>query len=302
MDSAEKGVTAMDYWQFVNEMEEKVQRQVAENAKVEVHITVKNNGTERRGLMITQKGINISPTIYLEEYYTQFLNGKSLEQIAEKVMELYREVRFKNSWEGSHIQSFPQMKQQIVWKLISRERNQQLLKETPYEPFLDMAVVCYALLELNKHGTATMLVKNEHLKMWGVEKKDVFQAAERNSRRIFPAEFRAMKEIIAEMSGAETGQEVRDDCLYVLSNQAKNFGAVCIAYEGVQEMIAEELGENYYVIPSSVHEMLILPESKAPQRFEIEKMVTEINRTQVEKEEVLSDKVYYYSKKEKRLI
>lgn len=292
----------MDYCQFVNEVEMKVQGCVSEKTKVQAHIAVKNNGKERRGLMLIQEGINISPTIYLEEYYEQFQNGNSLEQIVEKILELYKEVRFQNSWEGDYIQSFEKIKHMIVYKLINKEKNKKLLKDTPYKPFQDLAIVCYVLLELNKSGTATMLVKEEHLKMWGVTKEEVFEQAEKNSGRLLPAEFSRMKDVIAEMLDLDLEENRTEDFMYVLSNESRSFGAVCMMYTGVLEMIAMELKENYYVIPSSVHEVIIIPESKAPEKFEIEEMVAEINKTQVEEEEVLSDRVYYYSMKEKRLI
>lgn len=292
----------MDYCQFVNEVEMKVRGCVAEKTKVQIHIAVKNNGKERRGLMLIQEGINISPTIYLEEYYEQFQNGNSLEQIVEKILELYKEVRFQNSWEGDYIQSFEKIKHMIVYKLINKDKNKKLLKDTPYEPFQDLAIVCYVLLELNKSGTATMLVKEQHLKMWGVTKEAVFEQAEKNSGRLLPAEFSKMKDVIAEMLDLDFEENRREDFMYVLSNESRSFGAVCMIYTGILEMIAAELKENYYVIPSSVHEVIIIPESKAPQKYEIEGMISEINETQVEEEEVLSNRVYYYSMKEKRLI
>lgn len=291
----------MDYQQFVNEVEKKVQSCVAGEMEVRIYGALKNNGKERKGLMLIQKGINVSPTIYLEEYYEQFQNGNSLEQIAEKILELYKEVRFQKPWEEINLQSFEEIKHMIVYKVINKEKNRELLENTPYEPFMDLAKVCCVLLELNRCGTATMLIKDEHLKMWGVTKEMVFEIAEDNTKRLLPAEFMRMKDVIAEMLDFEWDDD-EEDFMYVLSNEVRNCGAVCITYEGVLEMIYMEVGENFYVIPSSVHEMIILPESKSPEKFEIEEMVSEINETQVEDEDVLSDRVYYYSGKEKRLI
>lgn len=296
-----KGVY-MNYRQFVNEVEMKVQKCVEDTIRVQEHIALKNNGKERRGLTMIQEGINISPTIYLEEYYEQFQDGNSLEQIVERILNLYKEVRFRKSWEGSYIQSFESVKPWVVYKVINKEKNKELLKETPYMQFLDLAVVCYVLLEMNSHGTATMLVKEEHLKMWGVSKEEVFCQAEKNSKRLLPAELNRMKDVIAEILEIETEEDEEEDIMYVLSNARRNFGAICMVYDGIMDMIQMELGENFYVIPSSVHEVIIVPESQAPEKFEIEEMVAEINATQVEDEEILSDRVYYYSVKEKKLI
>lgn len=252
--------------------------------------------------MLVQEGVNVSPTIYLEECYEQFQEGKTLEQITEQILRLYREVRFKDSWAGDYIQSFEKIKHMIMYKLINRRKNEKILQDTPYIPFQDLAVVCYALLEMNRKGTATMLVKDEHLKMWDVTKEDVFTQAEENSRKLLPVEFSRMKDVIAEMLELDLEESDEEDFMYVLSNESRSYGAACMLYEGVLEMIGKELGENYYVIPSSVHEVIIIPESRAPEKEEIEEMIAEINETQVEEEEVLSDRVYYYSVKEKRLI
>ena len=90
--------------------------------------------------------------------------------------------------------------------------------------------------------------------------------------------------------------------MYVLSNNQRNYGAVSILYEGLLKDIGERLQEDYYVLPSSVHEVIIVPESNSPGQEELEHMIVEINETQVEPEEVLSDRAYYYSRKEARLL
>lgn len=292
----------MDYMQFVNEMETKVQEYAGQRTKVCVHMTVKNNGRERTGLMLVQEGINISPTIYLEEYYEQFQHGNSPEQIAGKILALYKEVRFQDSWEGRFVQSYQNVRDTVVCRLINREKNRKLLEDTPYLSFLDLAIVCYVLIDLNPQGTAVMLVKEEHLKLWNVTAEQLFESAQANSERLFPAEFAGMKDVIADMIQLDISELEKEDGMYVLSNRQRSYGAVCMTYDGVMERIATELRENFFVIPSSVHEVIVIPESMAPEKFEIEEIVAEINETQVEEEEVLSDRVYYYSIKEKRLL
>ena len=122
----------MTYHQFVNEVEMKVRSCVADNISVHVHIAVKNNSCERRGIMMAEKGINISPTIYLEDYYKEFLRGESLEQITKEILNRYEEVRFHESWEGAFVQSFEGIRHRIVYKVINKERNKKLLEEVPY--------------------------------------------------------------------------------------------------------------------------------------------------------------------------
>lgn len=290
----------MTYNQFISDVETGIRRNVKEKVTVNIHTVMKNNGKERQGITICEEGINISPTIYLEEYYEQYLQGEEFEQIVDDIIQLYKKVRFEKPWTGNELQNFESVKRNVVCKLINFDKNVEMLKDMPYEPFLDLAIVCYVIFDLNIHGTAIMTVKNEHLKMWNISREELIQLAKENSYRLLPAEFRKMKDIIAEMTGIDTKED--DDFMYVLSNEQKSYGAVCMIYKKMLDIVALELKENFYIIPSSVHEVIIIPESKSPEKSEIEKMVKEVNETQVEAEERLSDRVYYYNIKDRSLI
>ncbi len=93
-----------------------------------------------------------------------------------------------------------------------------------------------------------------------------------------------------------------DDIMFVLTNSLRSFGAVCILYEDILFHIGNLLRENFYILPSSIHEVIIIPESQAPCKETLNEMIVEINESQVEREEVLSDHVYYYNREMKDLI
>ncbi len=291
----------MTYHQFVKEVETRVREDVADNISVRIHLAVKNNGCKKQGIMITEEGINISPTIYLEEYYQQFQSGETLEEIIGKILKCYEEARFHRSWESSFFCCYNKVKPLIVYKVISKERNAELLEEIPYKEVMDLALVCYVLVELNPYQTATVLIRKEHLELWNVTEEEVFEEAGKNVRRLLPAKLNRMKDVLACMMNLDFEEDNDEDFMYVMSNEEKNYGAVCIFYEGVMEMVYAAIHENYYIVPSSVHEVIILPESMAPKKQEIEEVVVMMNETQVEREEVLSDKVYYYNGEKKQL-
>ena len=90
--------------------------------------------------------------------------------------------------------------------------------------------------------------------------------------------------------------------MYVFSNRTRSFGASAILYDGRLAKIAERLKENYYVLPSSVHETIIVAESDAPAKDDLDAIIREINETQVDPEEVLSNQAYYYDRKEGKLL
>ena len=295
----------MLYEQFVKEIETRVQMRLRENQKVYTHTATKNNGKKRKGLTFVETGINISPTVYLEEYYERYQRGYTMEEIVKQLLELYEQIRFQHSWEGDFIQKYENVKGRIIYQLINREANKELLQNVPYVPYLDLAIVFYVLIELykEKDRMATMMIKNEHLGWWDVTVQDIHRMARENTERILPYEFSNMLAVIENMLDDWEKQEAeKEEEMYVLSNAVRNYGAAAILYPHRLETIADYLGESFYVLPSSVHEVIIIPKSKAPSKCYLSKIVREINGTQVKDEEVLSNCAYYYEKESGRLL
>lgn len=136
--------------------------------EVEVCNNKKNNGIVRVGLILSEKNVNISPTIYMEEYYKLHQEGCKMDDLARAVLELYENVKFDNSWENMEFMEYESIKDNIVIRLVQKKRNQELLKEIPYVPMLDLAVVFYMILEVTEFGMATMRVSNDTIERWNV--------------------------------------------------------------------------------------------------------------------------------------
>lgn len=294
----------MNYQQFIEEVERRVKEKIKGNETITVyiHTAVKNNGKERKGITVSEKGIHISPTIYLEEYFQQFQEGRPIEKIVEKILQLYEEVKCSHPCEESLLQNYEELKGKFACKLIHRGKNEKLLNDIPYVPWMDLAIVVFVLLEVSPYGTATVLVRKEHLEIWGLTEAQLFDEAKKNTPILLPYQFCPMRKLLREICpyAVDEGEE-EEESLYVLSNKLRSFGAASMLYEGILEKVGQKLGENYYILPSSIHEVIVVPESKSPVKQDLEEMVREINETQVEEEEVLSDRVYYFSRKENRL-
>lgn len=294
----------MNYQQFIKEVERRVKEKIKgnETMTVYIHTAVKNNGKERKGITVSEKGIHISPTIYLEEYFQQFQEGKPIEEIVEKILQLYEEVKCSHPCEESLLQNYEELKGKFACKLIHRGKNEKLLNDIPYVPWMDLAIVVFVLLEVSPYGTATVLVRKEHLEIWGLTEAQLFDEAKKNTPILLPYQFCPMRKLLQEICpyAVDEGEE-EEESLYVLSNKLRSFGAASMLYDGILEKMGQKLGENYYILPSSIHEVIVVPESKSPVKQDLEEMVREINETQVEEEEVLSDRVYYFSRKENRL-
>lgn len=275
----------MDYTRFINTMQNKVKESLCPDVIVDVHRTMKNNGTIRTGLMFIQPGVNISPTIYLEEFYDQYLHGESMNALVRSIREIYEKVKVKKSFPYNNILDYSKIKDRIVYKVIRRESNEELLKQIPYEPYLDLAIIYYVLLETTEFGTATLLIRNDHLKGWKVTKEEISALAKINTPRMLPLEVGMLT-----------------DYMYIVSNRLRSFGAAVMLYDDVWKRMESVIGENFYVLPSSVHELILVPESFGMSRRQLQETVMEINRTEVDTEEVLSDNVYYYNRNEGMLL
>lgn len=274
----------MNYTEFTKTMQAEVKERVAPDVSVMLHTARKNNGRCRTGLVISRQGINMAPTIYLEEFYEQYLNGTSVEELAHIIRKFYEKVKVKHSYPFENILSYQKVKEKIVYKLIHRKSNEELLQEVPYEEYMDLAVVYYVLLESTPFGRATVLVRREHLEMWGVSEKEVAAAAWENTPGLLPVEVTRLTEY-----------------MYVVTNTADNFGAAVMLYPGIWKRMRKVIGDDFYILPSSIHELILIPASYGMNRMQLELMVEEINKKEVEEEEVLSNTVYYYSGKEDKV-
>ena len=301
----------MTYQEFVCAIEKRMNQKLEGGIKAAQYTTVKNNGKVKKGLLIETPGVNISPTIYLEEFYHRYLDGELVDELVQDILNFYRIVRCDRSMDTNDIEHYDTIQDKIVFKLVHTEKNRELLEGVPHIELLDLSIVFYVLLDVNSQGTATMTVNNEHLQYWDVTADELLALARKNVTRLLPAELFTMQQAVDEILRAVPGKRKNlliesvteaDDFMYVLSNPIRSFGAACIVYPEVLDMAGQVLGEDYYVLPSSVHEVVLVPASKGMKPEDMNAMVTEINQTQVAEEEILSNHAYLYQREARRLV
>lgn len=294
----------MNYFEFVETICEQCNFLLNPSVKASIHQTLKNNSTDRIGILLTDESTNIHPTIYLEEFYQQYLDGRDLFDIAHNITTLYSEIRFEESWNTEQILNFEQAKDKIAFKLIHYEKNRRLLKDIPHLKFLDLAIVFYILLDRTEKGIASILITHDMIKHWEQSLMKIYCCATENTSSLLTAELMPMNDVIIELLGenAADHEPDNDNHMYILSNEQRHFGAACILYSSVLEDIGKILEDDFYILPSSIHEVIILSEKYVSSQTDLDEMITEINNTQVAEEEILSDHAYYYSRKSKRLL
>lgn len=265
---------------------------------VSVQKVLKNNDVCLHGLTIRKEGSNISPTIYLDEYYDWYLDRQDPEPVIRDIRTRYEDSRLGASFDVSFYTDYEKVRDRIAYKLVNYDHNRNLLKDTPHRRYLDLATIFYVLLDSNSEAAATILIKNKHLEMWGVDDKEIYEQARKNTERLLPLKINDMKDLLSDffVDNEDTGQS-----LFVVTNEMKMNGASCLLYDGMLEKAGEMLGKDFYVLPSSVHETILLPAEGNVNMSSLSEMVRTVNATQVKADEVLSDHAYFYSRKTGRL-
>ncbi|HIT66191.1 MAG TPA: hypothetical protein IAB61_02970 [Candidatus Merdisoma merdipullorum] len=285
----------MNYQEFVGSVTGFLRESLPCGTKLEMIPLEKNNGVIMDGLSIRRQGQKVAPTIYMDAYYRDYLGGRSLKGICDQILECCEDKGFEERFDADFFTDYGKIRSTIVYKLINAEKNKDLLNRIPHLPFLDLAIVFYSLLLDTPMGNATVLIHNSHMKLWKTGCSDLYRDAKENVKRLLPARLESMSEVIYELTGGQERPEETGVPMYVLTNRSRAFGAACILYDGVLESCAERFGESFYMLPSSVHEVIMVPASAVGNEEELTSMVRDINRTQVRDTEILSDNVYLYS-------
>ncbi len=299
----------MDINEFAEKICRAVRRELGKDYRVEVKRVRKNNGIIRYGLVILARDQNVAPTIYLDAFLEAYGRGTTFGELVRGLLAVYRKDTPGDSVDMEFFRSFEKVKDRICYRLIGRKGNEDLLRNVPYIEFLDLAVCFYYAYQGSRLGEGSILIHDSHVEMWNTCTAELLRLAGKNTPRLFPWVCSSMKEILAgmaESAGSVTGEDFTEECweeipMRVLSNSKRINGAVCMIYPEVLAGLAREGARGFYILPSSVHEVILLEDTGDGEAEAFKKMIVEINHTQVAPEEVLSDSLYYYDFAEKRV-
>ncbi len=281
-----------------------------QDADVSIEKITKSNDRNLTGLIIHKSGDKTAPTIYLEPYADQVDGGRSLVSVMQEIAKIQTDYGDRIPFEVPKFADYGEAKPMLFIKLCDPERNQAYLKDKPSTPCGNLVAIYGVEIMKDDEGVASAVITDSLLKAWGVSKGQLHQDAVLAENKRNPVCFYRMDDVMSEiMFSAEPENlfskteplDVEQVPMYVLTNQGKVNGAGVLARDGVAEKIGELIGANYYILPSSIHELLIIPDNGNMQTRELEDMVKEINATQVAPAERLSDKVQYYDRATKTL-
>lgn len=291
-----------------------------EEAEISIQQVVKNNDVVLDGLSIRNPDSNLSPNIYLNPLYEQYQKGRNLDELVSSIADTYIENMepienrtFQVQIED--IKNYEVVKEEIFPRLVNLEKNTIRLQNVPYTQREDLAITYHVKVSGNRDSISSLMITNELMEVYGVTKEELYTKAMENMERLSPTVFLPLGEMVIDVmtedfgrnegvSQEEAKEYVKDMIptggpnVYCLTNQYKMNGAVGIMSERIQQMVADRVGGDYYVLPSSVHEVLIVPQSAGMDPEELTDMVNTVNEGCVMQDEILSDHVYQYDAKE----
>lgn len=303
----------MNYEEFLEYMKEhlkEVLEEGAEGQKYDIHIhkIVKNNGIVLDGLVIRREAEPVSPNIYLNPYFESYQMGKPIAVIMEEIVLRYRRVCDENEIDVIDITDFNNVKDKIVLRLVNYEKNKEMLKLCPHRRYLDLAITFRYMVSKDSLGIASSLVSKAEFELWQVDLEELYRLALFNTMREFPWKMESLVKVVTESIRGQAMGIMPEDIIreleqmengvnmYVLTNEYGINGATCILYDNVIWNFAKVQDCNIFVLPSSVHEVMLVPENAETEPEFLEELVMEANKSAVGLIDLLSDHIYYYDK------
>ncbi len=304
-----------EYELFRNKISEAVSEYYGEEYRVKISRANKLNGVVLYGINITEKDRKISPTIYLEGFFKKYERGIAFSSVFKEIVDTYERFKNTDSMTVDFFMDYEKVKSNLSIKLINTELNKELLKDVPHRIFDDLAIVCIVEVKNKDEKAGTVLIHNNHICMWGVHANELIDDALKNATKIAAPRINKLSDVVLSLYDHCTDEErrsvmkqdmelLREEPLnmFILSNSDQTFGASVITYPDLLKGIGESLKSDFYVLPSSVHEVIILPKFISGTIGNINSMIRSINSEMLNPEDVLSDHAYLFSVEDNRLV
>lgn len=288
----------MNIIEFRSEMSKALQEALGNDIEIKECEVNKNNGVIRHGLAIISKESNCSPTFYMEEMYQDFIEGTQISDIVSGVVEIYNRTKATENIDIEFFTDYNKAKERLGIKLINYENNKEMLQNMPHRELEDLALVYFCHSEDKRIGKGLIMINNSHMDMWGINEETLFIDAMSSSQKNLPCSIISMNEMMKQMLGDAYDPDLycENDNMYVVTNSEKTYGASCLCYPGLLKHIAAELGTDFYILPSSVHEVIVVPETgDYDEADSLAGIVKYVNSSVLNKNDFLSDNVYFYN-------
>lgn len=301
----------MNYGEFMKYIIDNVKNYLPgeyQDSSVQIQTVVKNNNQRFDGLLIKRPDSNICPAIYLNKYFSEYdEGGRSIKDILNEIANIRTNAELNGFFNIDSFNDWNSVKDHIGVRLVSTEQNEEYIADKPHMMVTDDLVAIYHVeLRDFESGMASVPITNSLLEDYnGIDIETLHQVALDNMESLNPHTFKGMSEVMAEIIGgdAELFMPVPgEEQVYVLSNKHGLFGAAALLNTKVMDDVISKVGSDFYILPSSVHEVLIIPNVNGMDIEMLTEMVKEVNASAVSSVDKLSDHVFTYDAKERCII
>ena len=309
----------MEYNEFCQKVTKEVSRMLGKTYSVRQEKVVKNNQIEYQAIVISKNQVRIAPTIYLESYYNDYKDGKNLTDIGLDIVVHYENCKDELDVDINMLTSYEYMRERVYVRVVNTEMNRELLRSMPHIEYGNLSMTIYGQLDDGTNQHATMNVVNKHLDIWEVSEDELFQQAISNTKTNKPMVLKKMSEVLMDMLKSKLdncGYEPNEDdefddivegakrCIeeskhtemYVLTNKSGYAGAVNMLFDDIMSNVIEQIDDDVYILPSSIHEIILVPKGSGSSMEELANIVQSVNGSEMDPKEILSNQVYLYER------
>lgn len=294
---------------FANELREEILKNLKPEdgvKEIDIQDVVKNNNTTLTGLVFKGDG-DVAPIIYVERAYEQHEAGKPMEDIVKSIIDTYHESVYHGPTSAEDFLDYDKIKDKLIVSAVNTEANQEMLKDIPHIEVEDVSIIARIEVSSDAAGVGTVKVNDQLLEAYGVTKEELFDQAWASMKNIHPVECKDMIDVIKGMHPeipepfAEMMEERRGELFVVQTDNGLNGGAYGFDKETLTKICDQIDSPNIYIMPSSVNEVIVAPESKVDDPERLSGIVGQVNDESVPDEEVLSDNAYFFNSQTQEL-
>lgn len=296
----------MNYQEFRDEVKKNIGMYLntsgMENAKVEIE-TVQKINKKLEGLKLVIENSKVCPIYYMDNLYKDYLSNGNFNLT---MVELIEKLKFSEMERPDFDLDFNKIKDKVILELVNSENNKGLLENIPHRNIADLSVIYRWIIDANNYGITSAIVTNQVAEEINLSENDLFKSASENLKKTSPATIKSLEEVVMGIMNDQPekndqGIEIDDpDSIYVISNTRKQYGAAAILDTELMSNIAEQMDSNIYILPSSIHECLLVSD-RFGEPEQLQQMVREVNSTEVDIKDKLSDNLYVFDKDTKKI-
>jgi len=288
----------MDLQDFMEEILTELKTKLGKGFQAEGIKTLKNNGAAVYGITIRRQDADIAPCICIDGLFARHLSGTmDISRAADEIVRCYEENAGMPEMDISMLTDFKEAASMVHGRLINTEMNQELLTGIPHREFLDLSLAYEVRISVKEKNDGSILIHNSFLERWGAAEEDLYEAACRNLKNGGEAFLESMGTVLSQWM--KPGADIGSVPMYILSNKRKINGTVQILNHDILKLAADVMEGDFAMLPSSIHEWILLPYSRKNSRPDearkLADIVREVNDTQVAETEILSYHVYHYN-------